>query len=82
MYPWKVPWHESMMQTIFSAICEKIGKSILENVLFLPFFSNFGFSEHNLDHVLSRNLENWLILKFVFIHGKTVKVSQDDQIRM
>ena len=24
---------------------------------------------------LSRNLENWLILKFVFIHSKTVKVS-------
>ena len=29
---------------------------------------------------LSRNLENWLILKFVFIHCKTVKVSQNDQI--
>ena len=43
MYPWKVPWHESMMQTIFSAICEKIGKSILENVLFLPFFPTLDF---------------------------------------
>ena len=31
---------------------------------------------------LSRNLENSLFLKFVFIHCKTVKVSQDDQIRM
>ena len=31
---------------------------------------------------LSRNLENWVILKFVFIHCKTVKVSQDDQIQM
>ena len=31
---------------------------------------------------LSRNFENWLILKFVFIHCKTVKVSQDDQIQM
>ena len=31
---------------------------------------------------LSRNLENWLFLKFVFIHCKTVKVSQDDQIPM
>ena len=30
----------------------------------------------------SRNLENRLILKFVFIHCKTVKVSQDDKIRM
>ena len=31
---------------------------------------------------LSRNLENWLIFKFVFIDCKTVKVSQDDQIQM
>ena len=31
---------------------------------------------------LTWNLENWLILKFVFIHCKTVKVSQDDQIQM
>ena len=31
---------------------------------------------------LSRNLENWLILKFVFIHCKTMKVSQEEQIRM
>ena len=31
---------------------------------------------------LSRKLENRLILKFVFIHCKTVKVSQDDQIPM
>ena len=28
----------------------------------------------------SRILENWLISKFVFIHCKTVKVSEDDQI--
>ena len=32
---------------------------------------------------LSRNVQiDRLILKFVFIHCKTVKVSQDDQIRM
>ena len=31
---------------------------------------------------LSTNLENQLILKFVFIHCKTVKVSQNDQIQM
>ena len=30
---------------------------------------------------LCRNLENWLILKFVFIHCKTVKVSENDQIQ-
>ena len=31
---------------------------------------------------IRRNHENLLILKFVFIHYKTVKLSQDDQIRM
>ena len=31
---------------------------------------------------LSRKLENWLILKFVFIHFKAVKVSQNDQIQI
>ena len=31
---------------------------------------------------ISINLENWLILKFVFIHCKTVKVNQDDQYPM
>ena len=31
---------------------------------------------------LSRNLEIDKILKFVFIHCKTVKISQDDQIQM
>ena len=31
---------------------------------------------------LRRNLENWLILMFAFIPCETVKVSQDDQIRI
>ena len=31
---------------------------------------------------LSRKLENRLILEILFIHCKTVKVSEDDQIRM
>ena len=31
---------------------------------------------------LSRNLENWIILMFAFIPCETVKVSQDDQIRI
>ena len=31
---------------------------------------------------LSRELENWLFLEFFFIHCKTVKVSQNDQIQM
>ena len=31
---------------------------------------------------ISRNLENGLVFKFLFIHCKTVKLSQDDQIQM
>ena len=31
---------------------------------------------------LSRNLENWLILMFALIPCETVKVSEDDQIRI
>ena len=31
---------------------------------------------------LSRKLENWLFLEFFFIHCKTVKVNQNDQIQM
>ena len=31
---------------------------------------------------LSRNLENLVILKLLFIHCKTVKVNQNDQIQM
>ena len=31
---------------------------------------------------LSRNPENWLILMFAFIPCETVKVSEDDQIRI
>ena len=35
-----------------------------------------GYSGNN------RNLENWVILMFAFIPCETVKVSQDDQIRI
>ena len=31
---------------------------------------------------LSRNLENWLILMFAFFPCETLKVSEDDQIRI
>ena len=31
---------------------------------------------------LSRKLENGLIWEFFFIHCKTVKISQNDQVRM
>ena len=36
----------------------------------------FGYSD------LSRNLENWLILMLAFIPCETVKVSEDDKIRI
>ena len=45
-------------------------------------FSKFQILTKSGYSDLSRNLENWLIYKFVFIHCKTVKVSQDDQIPM
>ena len=59
-------------------------------------FSHFQIMSWIAYSDLSRNLENWLILKFVFIHSvynwlilkfvfihcKTLKICQDDQIRM
>ena len=54
----------------------------LKNGTELRSFSHFqiltwiGYSD------LSRNLENWLILMFAFIPWETVKVSEDDQIRI
>ena len=63
------------MQTWFAS-------GFLMNVTELRSFSHFqiftwiGYSD------LSRNLENWLILMFAFIPWETVKVSQDDQIRI
>ena len=65
------------MQTWFTSV-------FLMNGTDLSSFSHFQ-SLTWIDYVysdLSRNLENWLILEFFFIHCKTVKVSQDDQIRM
>ena len=31
---------------------------------------------------INRNLENWLILELFFIHCKTVKASENDEIQM
>ena len=45
-------------------------------------FSNFEILTWITYSDFKRNLENWLILKFVFIHCKTVKVSQYNQIRI
>ena len=45
-------------------------------------FSHFQIMNWIAYRDLSRNLENWQILEFFFIHCKTVKVSQIDQIRI
>ena len=45
-------------------------------------FSHFQILTEIAYSDLRRDLENWLILKFFFIHCKTVKVRQNDQIRM
>ena len=63
------------MQTWFTS-------GFLMNGTELRSFSHFqiltwiGYSD------LSRKLENWLFLEFFFIHCKSVKVSQNDKIRM
>ena len=45
-------------------------------------FSHFQILTKIAHPDLSRKLENWLFLEFFFIHCKTVKVSQNDQIQM
>ena len=42
----------------------------------------FKFWPESHSRTLQEILENWLILEFFFIHSKTVKVSQNDQIWM
>ena len=54
----------------------------MKNWAELRSFSHFQILTWIAYSDLSRNLENWLISKFVFIHCKAVKVSQNDQIRM
>ena len=45
-------------------------------------FSHFQIFTKIAYQDLSRNLENRLILKFLFIYSKTVKMSQNDQIQL
>ena len=45
-------------------------------------FSHFQILSKIAYPDLRRKLENWLFLEFFFIHCKTVKVSQNDQIQM
>ena len=59
------------MQTWFTSV-------FLINETELRSFSHFQILISIAYFDLSRNLENWPILKFVFIHCKTVRVSQDD----
>ena len=66
---------EIRMQTWFTSI-------FLMNGTELRSFSHFQIFLKMACLDLSRELQNWLILKFVFIHCKAVKVSQNDQIQM
>ena len=44
-------------------------------------FSHFQILTKIAYSDISKNLENRLILKFVFIHWKAVEISQNDQIQ-
>ena len=63
------------MQTRFTS-------GFLMNGTELRSFSHFQILTWIAYSDLSRNLENWLILMFAFIPCETVKVSEDDQIRI
>ena len=52
------------------------------NRIALRSFSHFQIVTKIAYLDLSRKLENWLFLEFFFIHCKTVKVSQNDEIQM
>ena len=59
-----------------------IYKSFLDEWNRIKSFSHFQILTKIAYPDLSRKLENWLFLEFFFIHSKTVKVSQNDQIQM
>ena len=63
------------MQTLFTS-------GFLMNGTELRSFSHFQILTWIAYWDLSRNLENWLILMFAFVPCETVKVSEDDQIRI
>ena len=63
------------MQTWFTSV-------FLMNGTELRTFSHFQILTLIAYSDLSKNLENWLILMFAFIPCETVKVSEDDQIRI
>ena len=59
-----------------------IYKSFLDEWIRIKKFWSFSNIDQNRITDLSRKLENWVFLEFFFIHCKTVKVSQNDQIQM
>ena len=63
------------MQTWFTS-------GFLMNGTELRSFSDFQILTWIAYPDLSRNLENWLILMLAFIPCETVKVSEDDEIRI
>ena len=63
------------MQTWFTS-------GFLMNGTELRSFSHFQILTLIAYSDLSRNFENWLILMFAFLPCETVKVSEDDQIRI
>ena len=67
--------HQIQIYTWFTSI-------FLMNGAELRSFSHFQILTWIAYLDLSRNLDSWLILKLVFIYCKTVKISQDDKIRM
>ena len=67
--------YQIQMQTWFTS-------GFLMNGTELRSFSHFQILTKIAYPDLSRKLENWLFLEFFFIHCKTVKVSQNDQIQM
>ena len=68
-------WSNSNIETWFNS-------RFLINGTELRSFSHFQILTKIAYPDLGRKLENWLFLEFFFIHSKTVKVSQNDQIQM
>ena len=67
------------MSTSFRSVFLMNGVPLIKKIrsfIHFQIFTWIAYSE------LRRNLEKWPILKFVFIHFKAVKVSQNDQIQM
>ena len=67
--------HQIQMSTWFTSVFFMNGTE-LRSFSHFQILTWFAYSD------ISRKLENWLILEFFLIHCKTVKVSQNDQIRM